>query len=353
MKKILILVVIFLGCGLLQAQDTAQVIAPSKVFEKFVLKELDKSDIKKPVSQSLINNIEVIDLRADTAHLGAYLKGKNKFAWVVTEKNTTVQDLFNNTFASKNGQVKLLAVLKEFWFTESPGWFKDYKGREYFSSGKLVFNCDFFYNENDRYIPMIRIDTTFGVMLPKDKTCPPENLLNLFLEYSIPKIDEAVKVVLTKKRRIEKGDILAASYRKNYHVLSDSILRKGVYMSYAEFLNNAPSITAYTVKTFKDQPPALYIKDEKGNEFLSRTSWGFCDGNSIYINNGGMIYSLAKYNGSFYWLGVKVYQDKSTWIPLGFPVGGGWFVYGTESIGVATKAIQALYRLNLENGNAY
>lgn len=245
--------------------------------------------------------------------------------------------------------------MKEFWLTESPFTRQvEDKLSKVITLRKLIYKCDFYYNDDENYIPLARIDTSFSVEATSTTFNMVEKMISPALQYCVDKIDLSLQGSYLKRKRITKEAIQSASQQaSDYPILKDSILRKGVYISHQEFINNTPPVIDYNIKTFKNEPPVLYIKDEKGNDFLSRKSWGFCDGKNIYINNGGMIFALAKNNGSFYWLGIKAFKESYSSLPVTFPVGGGWFVYGLEPVSGGTKAIQSLFRLDIDKGEAF
>jgi len=72
---------------------------------------------------------------------------------------------------------------------------------------------------------------------------------------------------------------------------------KGLYKTFEEFRNNAPSETGNIVikgKTTAAQfyllsaPNELYSVDSTGKEHKIKKYWGYCDGNNLYVRDNGL-----------------------------------------------------------------
>jgi hypothetical protein len=126
-----------------------------------------------------------------------------------------------------------------------------------------------------------------------------------------------------------------------------------VYQTYGDFKNNKPSTTSFRMLASKNEPPLLYLVDEKGNEQLTRGVWGVNDGKNTYIMQGGRLFHLYKDGGAFFWVGLKEVKSKTVRVPAGTPLGGGWALVGLEGIATIVKFRLTPYLLNLETGEAY
>ena len=158
----------------------------------------------------------------------------------------------------------------------------------------------------------------------------------------------------TKRKQIPIQEVYS-SIRERFEkpILQDAVLRKGVYKSKEEFLNNAPSDTSYTVKQDRRNFIVLYLKDEKGNEYLSRESWGYCDGTTIFINNKGIFDPLYRINHAFYWRAFRIIKTESIPITTPYmPIGNGTSV-SVHTNGNINYDSHILYLLNLDQGTHY
>jgi hypothetical protein len=75
-------------------------------------------------------------------------------------------------------------------------------------------------------------------------------------------------------------------------------LTRGVYTSFEEFRNNAPSIGDFEVQV-EDNRRVLYIR-EAGHSYYTHDAWGYCDGKDIYIMRDGMLYAAWREGKAFY-----------------------------------------------------
>lgn len=97
----------------------------------------------------------------------------------------------------------------------------------------------------------------------------------------------------------------------------------------------------------------LYLKDEKGNEYLSRESWGYCDGTTIFINNKGMFDALYRIDNAFYWSAFRTIKTESIPITTPYmPIGNGTSV-SVRTNGNINYDSRILYLLNLDKGLHY
>jgi hypothetical protein len=79
----------------------------------------------------------------------------------------------------------------------------------------------------------------------------------------------------------------------SYSINKDSIVndivktksyRNGVYMSFEEFRKNSPSIHTFYIKYLKSEGQLELYSDSLKKEEIKGQIWGFCFGDSVYIN---------------------------------------------------------------------
>ena len=124
-------------------------------------------------------------------------------------------------------------------------------------------------------------------------------------------VDNAAQLALAKpegSRRLRLQDILQYNRaRFEAPITGNTDLTPGVYASFSEFRNNAPSIHDFEVKLEKNNR-LLYIRDAGGSSYYSHDAWGYCDGKNIYIMRDGILYPLWKEGRAFYFFS-RVYKE--------------------------------------------
>lgn len=99
-------------------------------------------------------------------------------------------------------------------------------------------------------------------------------------------------------------------FKINYQkipVLQKGQKKRGLYLTYEQFLNDTPTPANFEVERDK-LSDALFVKNSKGNYELVRNLWGYCDGENRYIKSGEKYFQLCRYNNTFYFYGAKYIQ---------------------------------------------
>ena len=138
-----------------------------------------------------------------------------------------------------------------------------------------------------------------------------------------------------KKTLSEINDFSAK--RNNLVILQDSIIKKGVYLSFDEFANNQPSITDFKIKkmrygAFKSEP---YLEKPDG-EMISEY-WGYSDGKEMRFGKFGN--ELIYRNGNTFEFYVLVKLNNTSDV--------------TAAIGGNQLYLKMPYQLDMETGLPY
>jgi hypothetical protein len=260
------------------------------------------SEIKLPFS-----SIKIIDSRFDTSKIG-FLPGiniiqdkRNVFrkirfkGGIVKSLQEYYNDYYKNSF-QQNG-FELLIVMKRFWVSGVDNR-KD-KQIELTNSlevaTNLYFKWEYYLGKNNNYLPVKRVDTIIQVSDDLAQYIDEE-----FNERRLARFKFALKAMIELHDFEKKVEVFDKQPKKtmeeidNYNakrndlvVLKDSILKKGIYLSFDEFKNNSPSIKDYKEEKtryniFKSE---RYLTDAQGN--LINNYWGYSDGEDFRYGKFG------------------------------------------------------------------
>jgi hypothetical protein len=322
--------------------------------QKLDSEEISFDRIKVAFKNTRVKSAEFFDARADTARIGMYTS-RPKSTQIVIKGGGSLGEAMSKRFAAPTG-IDILIVAKEFWITDYVYVFDAAKGinpRYVQPVSKMIANLDVFEKKGEQFIPLCRVDTVFLSTSFVPKVAP--RMLTATLELIYSSIDDALtKNVYAKRKPFDRATVYA-NYSKRFEVpvVSNPELYKGVFDTYEQFKQNTPGSQSFTIKFNKNEPHALYMKDDKGNEFLKRKVWGVCDGENVYVMQEGMLFQLYKQDKAFYWFGAKDIRTRSYGAPAAVPLGGGWFAVGLEDVANDVKIIKGPYLLNIETGEPY
>lgn len=321
---------------------------------KLSAQRIAPSDIKLPFS-----SIKIIDSRFDTSKLGflpvynIIRDKRNVFRKIRFKSDKSIavslEEYYNEYYKESflPNDFELLIVMKRFWVS----------GIDYTRSkeGNLVNNLDattnlyckweYYLGKEGLYLPVKRIDTIMQVSddlatyiseefnelrLARFKFCL-KALIELF------DFDKAIAQFYKQPKKRMEEIVKYNDNRNEIKILKDSAFQKGIYLSFDEFKNNKPSITAYKEKHtayghFKSES---YLEDIKGN--LISGYWGYSDGKDFRFGKFGNDIIFRVGNTFEFFVHVKqVAFDNST--------------------PVTTKAnikVWMPYQIDMENGLIY
>lgn len=97
--------------------------------------------------------------------------------------------------------------------------------------------------------------------------------------------------------------------RFNYPILSVERYSKGTFTTYADFLENKINTTEIEVYYDKNK---RHIRSKSIADSLISQSWGFSDGESLFINIEGSFYKLIRSGNTFDLMGPRIIEHKNT-----------------------------------------
>jgi hypothetical protein len=282
---------------------------------------------KKPAPTPLCRYAEVKDFRADTARIGIIAQyGDDRQIQAPAPVSTLMQQFINDNYTDKSTEDSLVFVIRKCWIYDSLQAGDDTttqiidgkaKFRQFFA-----FRMDLFLRAPGGLLPVSFLDTMIDAS--HSTLARASDRMTTFIAALIEKTGSIDRETLLQKRKIIPAHDWSAFYhaRITYPIHTTSPLRKGVYASVDEFLNNTPSIPNYEIKENKKGYNDLYIPNEKGEFSYTRTAWGYSDGRQCFAMMDGELFPILRIQNAFYIWGSKAYRrDKPASSKPGISVG--------------------------------
>jgi hypothetical protein len=253
--------------------------------------------------------IKIIDSRFDTSKLGFKPIESTNLSVMTTFKKISIRggiaksienfynDYYKNSF-NQNDFV-LLIVMKKFWISgidNSKGNRIDFT--EY-SETAANFYCkwEYYLGKGDRYLPIKRIDTIIKANEDGFKYYE-GGLKGSKLEYfksilkSLIEIFDFEKAIVAYESQPKKTltEVHAYNNKRNFlPILQDSVVKRGVYLNFNDFINNKPTIVSFIEKKMNYGNAGItkeqYLETPSG-ESISEY-WGYSDGKVLRYGKFG------------------------------------------------------------------
>lgn len=248
-------------------------------------------------------SIRFNDVRFDTSYFGVVSSSKvnaniNYFKKInfVNNTSTALDNYFNNTakysFTARSEQV--LCFVKHLRFSQVDSVSGDGNKRQLYN--RLTLEIEAFINRNNSFYPAYRIDTTATAFAEGNKSL---NILINVLDRFAEKLAALIPATLVNKQSYTLVNLQKRYLQRvNKPIIQNTSLKKGVYKTKNEFLNNNPSINDYEFRKDK-KTNILYTKNENNEWLPIRNAFGFCDGSIIWININAVFHPLIKQGNTF------------------------------------------------------
>jgi len=277
-------------------------------------------NLKNPFDLSfqpgVFNHFEVIDERSDTARIGIHpyvpTFGSNYARQLVFHHSASVElaGYLDAHFANPAGRYTALIVLRNLWLSDAnylrEDLLKDHS--KWHERTHIRLKAEIYATKDSLYMPVLRYDTV--QVYRQNHRYTGESYYSSW-EYNLARVlntmaDSASRLTLSREGHsplVSRDEI--RSFNKSRFTPPISIAampEAGVYASFDEFRNNAPSIHDFEVKK-EDGDRLLYIKDPYGRTYYSHDAWGYCNGNEIFVMRDGVLCRVWREGNAFYFVG--------------------------------------------------
>jgi hypothetical protein len=280
------------------------------------------SDIP-PLQPSAFRRFVVVDLRPDTQRIGIHTFvptiGHPHNRQLVFRQSAAgeIAQYLNTRYARADAPYTALIVLRSLWLSDA-----NYLREDRVKNPTIIFErthirlkAEVYAASDSGYMPVLRFDTLQSYV----KSNQYDNLNSYYslwdkdLAAVLDDMADSTSALAIAKagrgRILRLDDILQFNHsRFDNAITSNATMTAGVYKSFDEFKNNAPSIQNFEIRTEKKNR-VLYIKGEDGTSYYSHDAWGYCDGNNIYIMRDGMLYPAWREGQAFYFYSFA-YKEK-------------------------------------------
>jgi hypothetical protein len=275
-------------------------------------------------------HFEVIDERPDTTRIGVHGNlpmNSHAFDRQLTFPGSAAQELtryLNRYFAHPDAPDTALVVLRQLWLSDTDPYFPAADPYRPAGQGQPAENthirlrAEVYAHRDNRYLPLVRFDTlqaTGNVTYSKVKCT--YNGWEKELALQLEELTENAALAVARKESggkwITWDDIHTFNQsRFTIPIFNSPTLSRGVYASFEEFRDNAPSIHDFEIKK-SNGGLTIYLKGSDGNSYYTHNAWGYCDGSQFFLMRDGLLKPLRKAGNSFCFYGIE--PDDLTPVP--------------------------------------
>jgi hypothetical protein len=268
----------------------------------------DSGEVQVP---GYFNHFEVVDDRMDTTRIGVHsesfgiLKYHTRQLVFSRPAAAELADYLNGRYANRRSSCSALVVIRNLWLSDA-SYLRDELTTDpdkRLDRTKVRIRVEIYGRQDSVYIPLLRYDSLVISRTDSYKEYR-RNLAGM-----LDDLADSSSLIAQKKmgggRKLKWDDILQFNASRSEAPISHSAaLTKGVYKDFAEFKNNAPSISDFEVKKEKNEM-ILYLKEAGDQSYYTHNAWGYCDGNNVFVMREGALYPAWK-EGSAWYLQQKV-----------------------------------------------
>jgi hypothetical protein len=317
-------------CGLslctgAQVPETGSPDAGLSALRKLTIRLNDPHDPVAPSSPDAFrpfSHFEVIDERPDTTRIGVHGNlpmNSHKFDRQLTFPDPAALELsryLNRYFVHPDAPDTALVVLRQLWLSDTDPYFPVAGPYRPASQGQqpekthIRLKAEVYARRDNRYLPLVRIDTlqaTANVTYNTVKCT--YNGWEKELVALLEELTENAALAAARKESSIKwitwDDIQRFNQtRFTVPIFNSPTLSRGVYASFEEFRDNAPSIRDFEIKK-NSGALAIYLKGGDGTSYYTHNAWGCCDGRQVFLMQDGLLKPLRKAGNSFCFYGIE------------------------------------------------
>lgn len=270
----------------------------------------DTSDRFTEALQFPFKSIKIEDVRFDTTLIGIYSTLNNMFIPSIRNYKINFKTgvssslhLYLNNFFQKNlsrEDIELVCFLKKLCLTKRDT-FTENKSL-YRTFGQVSFQTEVFLRSGKDFYTAFRIDTILITSVGVKKKVIIDDLRDYLLVPALKilqyKISNTAWDKVIKKKSFSESMVYENYFNNRFSLpVLTQPYKKGIYQTFSEFKNNAPSTADFTVKKGKSRTVSLI--DKNGNYLVTTKMFGFCDGERCWILGGNFCYPLLRAGNSF------------------------------------------------------
>lgn len=258
--------------------------------------------------------IKVVDYRYDSSKIcylktGAIPVGYNR---IKPEENWSaiLNNYFRKNLDSSSNNI-LFIVIRSFWMQEGiidKISNKKVVTKEWLSNkhtgGACTIEIDIYIKSDSTFQPFFKIEDTFLNFYNFTYNKLDEWFFLPFDSVARKIISSDIDQILTTKKKLSESEV-KAYYNNRFltPVLTDTLIQKGIFLTFEDFKKNKPLNTEFRLKNGK-VTDELYILNGK-EESLITDFWGFYNGEKLFIKTGLNIFPAVRRQNTFEIFGAK------------------------------------------------
>jgi hypothetical protein len=300
------------------------------------------------------SKISFIDSRDDTSKLGYYPIYKQFPNNIRLAQNLDVwlKKQFETLFSvDDNSPRQLLVAVQKFWF--SPEAYEQFSLMKQKLRIALYYQIEIYSRIGQVYYPQKKLKGSFSSVFREQPTYQSlaDSLFSL--------LHKQLAAIKYTAREIDKYAIdsitLTSHYQDKKKNIPSAYIRRGVYASYHDFLNQ--KIIGDSVEIHQRSTESHFLSGSLGvyvnGEIQScRNHWGYFDGRFLYVNTGnGLFMIMRRLKNQFVLMDLRTIalQPKKKIYTQDVFVGNSEYRYLKDF----AKTYYLFYQLDLENGGLY
>ena len=344
MKKIITLSVL-----LLTLANQLGISQPKNIFNapyKYIDPVFERYDGKKVFNFS---GIKIIDARPDTTKIGFHVRSinlmnvpdirrlnyKNGLAADVT---TYLLNYYKPALTGPGDTIYI--VIKKAWISQFDTTLN--LGGNLIGSGRVFLTklkMELYLKNKEYFYPITRIDTSFITTAKRSVSDFGYEITDAIIN-ALDNLFTLNTSAILQRKKYTLAQVEEFNSRVFDHpILQTTKYKKGVYVTFSEFLNNEPSLDYISTNQNK-YGDVLYLNDGSGKEYASNKFWGYCDGVDPFIISSKNFFKLVRIQNTFEFYGIKNLRER--------------FDYTGDVMRKRKPALDMLiYQLDIETGETY
>ena len=263
--------------------------------------------------------LSIIDARPDTSKIGLYvpkisflkereIRRLNYTNGFTKDVKSFLWNYYKLAFTETGDSI--LLVIRKAWVSQYDTTLS--LGNNLVGSGRIFLTklkLEIYLKNKEYYYPVNRFDTSF-ITTPKrsvsdfgyEITDAIINCLDNLFNLNTASVLQRKKYTLAQIDQFNARDF-------DHPILHTNKYKKGMYVTFQEFLNNEPSLD-YTGINQTKYGDVLYLNNGSGKEYASNRFWGYSDGENLYIISAKNFFRLNRIQNTFEFYGIKNLRER-------------------------------------------